>query len=545
MRALVLDGYTDEPSCLGVPPYISPYARLLYGAMNDAGVDVGYATIDQWRSGTVDLTGNELLVAIRHIAVPGKYLRGMPASDNELTRIGREFAGDSVISLGATRKSGAEPVGDAFGHIALGDPDAYVYDLLVGDGATDRKHTREEWSKWLLKGAAACALHPDYGGPLIAEMQMYRGCVRYRSGGCGFCIEPLQGEPEFRAPEDIVAEAEMLSKVGVMNIRLGAQTCVYSYMAKGVGEAETPVPNDGIIARLLRAIRETARPKVFHLDNANPAVIAAHPRESRKITKAIADHCTGGNVLALGLESADPAVAKANNLNATPEDTLEAVRIINDIGASMGPTGMPLVLPGINFLCGLKGETKETYAVNIEFMRGLLSEGLLLRRTNVRQVISVRDDFPGVRHRAEFSRFKRRMREQVDLPLLERVVPNGTVLSSVYTELREGGRTFGRQVGTYPILIGLPYPYEVGTWVDVSVTGRGPKSVIGIVHPTPVNSSSLSMLEAVPGIGRRRAMAIVRRRPFASKSELQALLGRGEAEEAALRMLSIGDVREK
>jgi radical SAM superfamily enzyme with C-terminal helix-hairpin-helix motif len=134
------------------------------------------------------------------------------------------------------------------------------------------------------------------------------------------------------------------------------------------------------------------------------------------------------------------------------------------------------------------------------------------------------------------------VREQIDLPMLERVVPNGTIISSVYTELREGGRTFGRQVGTYPILIGLPYPYETGRWVDVFVVGRGPKSVIGIVHPTPVNTASLSMLEAIPGIGRRRAMTIVRRRPFTDMAEIRGLLGEGEAEAAAMRLLSLNDV---
>ena len=545
MKAIILDGYVDEPSCLGVPPYISPYARLMYGALNGAGLDTRYATIDQWRSGEADPAGNELLVAIRHVAVPGKYLRGMPASDNELARIGHEFIGRSVVSLGATAKGIPRRVAEAFDHVTRGDPDAYVSDLLVERDESCRSRTYEEWSRWLLDGAVACKHHPDYRGPLIAEMQMYRGCVRYLSGGCGFCIEPLQGEPQFRLPEDIVSEAETLSDMGVRNLRLGAQTCVYSYMAKGIGETETPIPNAESIARLLRAIKENAQPEVFHLDNANPAVIAAHPHEATEVTKAIAEYCTGGNVLALGLESADPAVARANNLNATSDDTLKAVRMINEFGARRGPTGLPVVLPGLNFLCGLKGETKETYSLNIRFMKGLLSERLLLRRINIRQVIPVRDDSSGVRLRAEFSRFRRHVREQVDLPMMERMLPNGTVLSAVYTELREGGRTFGRQAGTYPILVGLPYPYDTGRWVNVSVTGRSPRSVIGIVHPTPVNSSTLSMLEAVPGIGRRRAMAIIRRRPIDTTLELREMLGDGDGADATMDVLTIEDVGEE
>jgi radical SAM superfamily enzyme with C-terminal helix-hairpin-helix motif len=526
MRALVLDGYTDEPACLGVPPFISPYARLAYGALASAGADVGYATIDQWRAGAVDFSGSDLLAVIRHVAVPGKYLRGMPASERELLEIGEGFPGRSVLSLSSSGSSFSR--GDAvraFGHAALGDIDAGLHDLVASGCYTDRRRTEQEWNTWLLRGAEACSRHPDSGGPLTAEVQMSRGCVRYISGGCRFCTEPLHGEIVFREPGDILAEVEALGRAGVRHFRLGAQSCVYSYKAKGVGETETPTPSPDMVTKLLRGISERVRPRVLHLDNANPAVIAAHPEEAREVTKAIVEHCTGGNVLALGLESADPKVGRANNLNADAEQTLAAIRLVNDLGAATGPTGLPMLLPGINFLAGLEGETKETFRLNLDFLRTVLSEGLLLRRTNIRQVIASRQEFPGVRSKREFSRFKRQVRQEIDLAMLARCVPDGTLLRSVYTELREGGRTFGRQVGTYPILVGMPYPVNIDRWVDVAVTGRGPKSVIGIVHPTAVNSASLSMLEAVPGIGRRRAMAIVRGRPYRSPKELWDLLG--------------------
>ena len=73
---------------------------------------------------------------------------------------------------------------------------------------------------------------------------------------------------------------------------------------------------------------------------------------------------------------------------------------------------------------------------------------------------------------------------------------------------------------SYPILVGLPYPFELGRRVDVAVTGRGPRSVGGLVHPTDANTATLSMLGAVPGIGKKRAMTIVRRRPFKDEAEL-------------------------
>jgi radical SAM superfamily enzyme with C-terminal helix-hairpin-helix motif len=302
--------------------------------------------------------------------------------------------------------------------------------------------------------------------------------------------------------------------------------------------------NPEAVEKLLKGVREVARPDVFHLDNANPAVIASHPKEAREVTKSIVEHCTSGNVLAFGLESADPKVAKANNLNATAEQTLEAVRIVNEVGAGRGPSGLPHVLPGINFVCGLEGESKETYALDLEFLMRLLDEGLLVRRINIRQVMPVRGEHPGVRHKADFMSFKRKVREQVDLPMLAKVMPDGTVLRSVYTELREGGRTFGRQVGAYPILVDIPYPVDTGKKVDVAIVGRGFRSVTGILHPTDANTATMSMLESVPGIGRKRAMAIVRKRPFGDPAQLWQLFDEPGALRSARFHLTSGKVNQ-
>jgi radical SAM superfamily enzyme with C-terminal helix-hairpin-helix motif len=71
-------------------------------------------------------------------------------------------------------------------------------------------------------------------------------------------------------------------------------------MSSETGTSETPTPNVKMVTSLLKAINEKAEPEIFHLDNANPAVIAEHPAEAREITKAIAEHCTSGNVLAFG-----------------------------------------------------------------------------------------------------------------------------------------------------------------------------------------------------------------------------------------------------
>lgn len=539
MRVVILDGYTDEPACLGVPPYVSPYVRLCYGAAKAAGAEVRYLTIDQWRGGHGLLPEGDLLAVVRNVAVPGKYLRGMPASDRELEDIRASFKGAAIASLGVGPGAVPRRLRDSFDLVASGDLDAAVFDAASTGALGDRPRSGDEWASWLILGAELCALHPDIWGPLIAEVQMYRGCVRYVSGGCRFCVEPLYGRVSFREPHSILEEVRALARAGVRNYRLGAQSCVYCYESKEVGGSETPRPNPEAVESLLRAISEDVRPDVFHLDNANPAVVAEHPDESRRITKAIAKHCTSGNVLAFGLESADPAVAKANNLNATADQTMEAIRLVNEIGSEIGPTGLPRVLPGINLLCGLAGETKGTYELDLEFLRRVVAEGLMLRRINIRQVIPSREEFPGVRHKEAFTRFKRTVRQEIDEPMLGRVVPDGTLLTGVYTELREGGRTFGRQTGSYPILVGLPYPFEVGRRVDVVVAGRGPRSVRGLVHPTDANKATLSMLDAIPGIGRKTAMGIVRARPFKTEDDLWKLFQEPEALRSAKVHLSI------
>jgi len=87
MKAAIIDGYVDEPSCLGVPPYISPYPRYIYGMLRTLGFRVSYITIDYLRQNfdmRRKLEDFDLAVIIAGIAVPGKYIGGNPLSKREL-----------------------------------------------------------------------------------------------------------------------------------------------------------------------------------------------------------------------------------------------------------------------------------------------------------------------------------------------------------------------------------------------------------------------------------------------------------------------------
>ncbi|UCE73995.1 MAG: radical SAM protein [Methanomassiliicoccales archaeon] len=533
MNIILLDGYVDEPSCLGVPPYISFYIRYCAGAIWEAGHDLIYLTIDEYRQESPKIRAFKkanMLMVIGGAIVPGKYLGGTPASIPEIRHLAEDFKGTRILGgpIARFEYSGAKrakKLRDVFDFMPKMDLDAFVYDLLVHNSTRDRLRNEKEWRTWAIKGSNVITQHPDFPKPLIIELESYRGCVRYFTGGCSFCIEPLFGEPVFRHPEDIIEEIAALSRMGAMNYRLGGQSCIFSYKAKELGKTETPKPDPLKIENLLKGIRRAApNIEVLHTDNANPAVIAEHPDEVKRILKSLVKYCTSGNVLALGMESADPKVIKANNLNATPDQVMKAVSLINEFGAERGENGMPKLLPGINILCGLSGETKSTYEHNFRFLMDILEAGQLLRRVNIRQVSPVRTNFDVKMSHTEFLRFKKRVRERFDNKMLKLMVPIDTILRRIYIEKIQGNLSYGRQVGTYPLLVGIPYQIKEGRIIDVIITDHGQRSVTGIEHPMNVNLASLKALSSLPNIGKKRAARIIRSRPFRSKQEFLSAL---------------------
>jgi radical SAM superfamily enzyme with C-terminal helix-hairpin-helix motif len=180
----------------------------------------------------------------------------------------------------------------------------------------------------------------------------------------------------------------------------------------------------------------------------------------------------------------------------------------------------------LNFVFGLEGETKNTFVLDYEFLKKIFDEGLLVRRINLRQVIPI----PGTRmfqfgeknirkHKAEFQRFKRKVREIIERPMLQRVVPPATLLKQVYTEVYEGKLTFARQLGSYPLLVGIPGVYPLHRFYDVKIVAYGYRSLTAVPVPLDVNNAPRETLEALPGVGKKRAIRILAKRPFRSKEE--------------------------
>jgi len=356
----------------------------------------------------------------------------------------------------------------------------------------------------------------------------YRGCARSIVGGCSFCSEPSKGIPRFRPIEDVIDEVQSLYAKGIRHFRIGSQPCIFSYMSKGVGELEFPKPNPDALERLFQGIHSVAPDlKTLHIDNANPGVLAHFPEECRLIAKTIIKYHTSGDVAAFGVESVDPIVIKENNLKASPDEIMDAIRLLNEVGSKRGASGLPELLPGLNFVFGLSGETKETFRIDFEFLKQMFDEGLLVRRINLRQVIPI----PGTKmhsfgdknvkkHKAEFKRFKRKVREQIEHPMLRRLIPEGTILKDIFTEIYDGKLTFGRQLGSYPLLVGIPGVFPLDKFFDVNIVDYGYRSVTAVPFPLDINSVPRDTIEAIPGIGKKRAARILAKRPFKNREEL-------------------------
>jgi radical SAM superfamily enzyme with C-terminal helix-hairpin-helix motif len=546
--ATIVDGYVDEPAHFGVPPYISTYPRYVAGALVDAGLDreqVTYHTIDElrdhphrWR----DVEEADLLLYVGGMTVPGKYVGGTPAEPDEVRKLAWTADGVSVMGgpvrfgVGEQNEGATETERDDldFDFLAMADIEAAVFDLVESglEGFNDRYREVEEVTRWAQKGAYVIEAHPNHPDYLICELETSRGCP-YR---CSFCTEPLYGDPDFRPPESVVGEVDALSERGARHFRLGRQADILAY--GGDGEA----PNPDALRELYGGIREVAPDlETLHLDNMNPITVVTWPEKAREGIRVIAEHNTPGDTAAFGLESADPVVQEQNQLNVTAEECFEAVRVVNEV-AGWRPGGdrenaptfgdsatrrLPKLLPGINLVHGLQGEREETFEHNKQFLDRVYGAGLLLRRVNIRQVMA----FEGTEmadtgaeiardHKKQFKRYKQEVREEIDNPMLQRVAPPGTVLPDVHLEYHQDGTTFGRQLGTYPLLVGIPGERELGRTVDVAVTDHGYRSVSGVPYPLDVNAASMDELAAIPGIGRQTAGNIVVERPYDSVAEV-------------------------
>ncbi|ALU12059.1 radical SAM protein [Ignicoccus islandicus DSM 13165] len=500
-RLLIVDGYTDEPAGLGVPPYLDVYSREVYGAMKlaDKYSTVYYLTIDQVRSNRslfVELSGKvDLTLVVAGALVPGRYLGGEPLRDVEELRLLKLWSNSPIALGGPITTYGIGGIGgkrteiiDEDFIIIRGDLAPWFYQAAkYGIDRISSLDPRESYylrSKALIRGTEIVLQHPNMNiGNLTLEIETYRGCARWVSGGCSFCIDPQYGKPLVRPIYDIVKEVENAYKLGVRNFRLGRQSDILVYGSPELGVNEWPKPNIRLLTQLFNGIRNVAPSLItLHIDNVNPRTIYEWPDLSRRALKTIVEYHTPGDVAALGIESVDPKVVKLNNLKVDIDQAIFAIEVINEIGRKRGWNGLPHLLPGINFIAGLPGESKETWEFNKELLRRIERKGLLVRRVNLRKLsiiegtkVSYMIKKPRIAKGYEsFRKYVLKWQEE----MLRKVVPIGTKLVNVVIEKVERGVSYGRQPGSYPITVEIPQELEKYSWISVEVKRHHSRSVL-------------------------------------------------------------------
>lgn len=495
----ILDCYTVEPSGLGVPPYLSTYARAAFAALARAypGADIRYLTIDDVRwsrndgqpyvaapqtdpltySATVSrpdiamiLSDAEVLVVIAGDAVPSVHLQAQNGSPDEIDSVLAQTRGRRVLlgPLAAQLPSLPGALRARFdaththtitsGDVLLGSQSAASYERLADD-----------------RGSYA-RLIDQLGWRPVAEIELYRGCTRRRF--CSFCNEPIKSPlVDFRDPADVLAEVAELYRAGVRHFRLGQQTCFFSYLRR---DADA-------IGRLLAGIREQCPElEVLHIDNADPLAVASPA--GAKIAQLITTYCTEGNCAPMGIESFDPAVISANALTCTPDVLLRAIANINEAGAHAGPRGLPMLLPGLNLVYGLPGETHRTHFENLTWLVRILDDGYLCHRINVRQVRSYpgtslagqqQKDFPppSAEH---FQTWKSDVSYLFDQPMKQQVYPAGMTIPGLHSFFITGRGTWHRRLGSYSIQVVEPgVARTLFEEADLMVTGHEPRYIYG------------------------------------------------------------------
>ena len=481
----ILDCYTDEPSGLGVPPYLGTYPRYIAGSLDEK---YNYVTIDDLRfyfyynledskkeiSRKTNIRIYNLsknlknikqiledtseLIIIAGVHTPGKYLSAIPGTLKEIVELTKDLDCKKILTGPAV-----------FGTSTEGGKFFEKVDLSSFDSVKNFDFSYDDIRDHAIKGSEVIKQIPDLR---IIEIETAKGCSRKKH--CSFCTEPIKNRIAFRDKKDIVSEVKAFHNLGIKYFRLGKQSDYYSHPQA---------------VEILKDIRKAcAGIKVLHIDNVNPANVVS--KEGIEITKAIVKYCTAGNVAAFGVESFDPVVVMENNLNSDPETTYEAGRILNKYGAEHGETGMPKFLPGINLLFGLIGESKKTNECNIQWLKRFADEGLLLRRINIRQV----DIFEGTqlykqvgnkflrKNKKYYWKWRNQVRQEIDSLMLQKLVPIGTLIKDARAEIYDGNTTFLRQVGTYPLIAGVKERLKLGEFYDIKVKGYMLRSIIGEVQ---------------------------------------------------------------
>ena len=497
---VIIDCYTDEPSGLGVPPFLSVHSRYIVGCLEKQNIKYYYLTIDDLRYANgehhfaqsfnkriLNVTKNKdnvesiiknakNIYVVMGCFVKYKYVSAEPPTFSEVEQLLHKYCDNNskkllFYSLGGselTRKSIKETVPqNLFDEIIFGN----TYNYFLGE--TGHKF-KPNYDKLREIAVLSARILNQLERPLVFEIETATGCNR--NPGCTFCIEGMRGLPlQFRNKEDITQEIKSLYDMGARYFRLGRQPNFYAYQNCNVNEIE----------QLFQMIWDACpNIKTLHIDNVSPHNV--NTIEGEKITEIVAKYTTAGNITPFGIESFDPVVREKCNLNGTIEDIHKSIEIINKYGKKRGDNGIPKLLPGINIIYGLDGQSNETLSHNLKNFEKILSSGNWVRRVFARKLTSPygeQFDRYTSEELEEFSNWSNEIEEKFTIPMLKKVFPIDLVITELRMEMYKDGNSILRQMATCPVRVVIKNKkLKLDEFYKIRVIGyEGNRTLIGEV----------------------------------------------------------------
>ena len=462
LKNLIIDCYTDEPSGLGAPPYLSVHSRYLAGALNLTHQDYEYINIDDLRHAhgeNIEINDSYNKRTINHTSAPNEvleylneadiiyvvmgcfvdynYLSCEPPTFHEVEDLLKSYRNKEIIlmyALGSkivTREELDKTLPKKlFSKVIFGN----FYNYILFNNENDYLPHYDKLKDVAISSADIVSRIPR---PLIYEIETAIGCNR--KPGCKFCIESIRGINHTSRPvEDIVSEIKSLYSKGVKYFRLGRQPNFFAYYNS------SPEKIEELFVKIWENCPEI---KVLHIDNVSPHNV--NTTQGKRIAEIVAKYCTSGNIAPFGIESFDPHVRELNNLNGSLNDIFESIEIINNVGRSISQDGTRQFLPGINIIYGLEGQTQNTLKYNLNSFKQILDK-YYVRRIFVRNLTSPHGEQFGENNKEGFDDFKKQIVEKFSLPMLKKVYPLNTIIMHERVEMYLNGDSILRQMGTCP-----------------------------------------------------------------------------------------------
>lgn len=494
---VIVDCYTDEPSGLGVPPFLSVHSRYIAGALEEKGRQYYYLTIDDLRycngekndsktynKRIINTTKNKdnvesiLLNAENVYVVMGcfvkyDYVSAEPPTFAEVEELLKKYKQNKLLfySLGGnelTRENIRRTVPQGlFDEIIFGN----TYNYFIGE---NNNKFKPNYDKLKTIAVSSSSVLKQLSRPLVIEIETATGCNR--KPGCTFCIEGMRGLPlQFREIEDIVSEMKSLYENGALYFRLGRQPNFYAYKDSNPNEIE----------KLFKRIwEECPNIKTLHIDNVSPHNV--NTPEGIKITEIVSKYTTAGNITPFGIESFDPKIRELCNLNGSLDDIHKSIGIINKYGKERGENGLPKLLPGINIIYGLDGQSENTLSYNLENFNKILESGNWVRRVFVRKLTSpYGEQFDNYNKDKleEFKNWSSKIENDFTIPMLKEVFPIGLVIKDLRMEMYKEGNSILRQMATCPVRVVVENTeLKLDDFYDVKIIGYvGNRTLLGEV----------------------------------------------------------------